>query len=150
MSEKIAQDDEALPEMNFRYYLRVYLAQKILLLPLLIASFILVDIVVLFISVNYTFIEMFYLCGIIMILIVIGSSIIILFERSPLSAYIAALIFGLVPIIEIIIHITMVPQDIASLILAILSIVLAIGVICFLIVYVPLYQNKKKAEKTEG
>jgi len=128
---------------------RDYLSKRIKLLPILVASFVIVDIAALFISVNYTFTEMFYLCGIVMILLAIGSSIIILLERNPLWAYICAIIFGIMPIIEIIIHIATVPQDTASLVLAIISMILAAILICFLIIIVPIYQ-KDKAGKIEG
>lgn len=145
MSDKTIQNDEVKKETTLRKYLK----KRINLLPLLVASFILIDIVVLFISENYTFTEMFYLCGIVLILLAVGSSIIVLLEADPFWAYICAFIFGLIPIIEIIIHLSTVPQDIISLVLAIVTIFLAIALICFLVLVVPLY-HKRKAEKMEG
>ncbi len=145
MNDNSTQDDEMQPETTARNYF----SEKIKLLPILVASFVIVDIAALFISVNYTFTEMFYLCGIVMILLAIGSSIIILLEGNPLWAYICAIVFGLMPIIEIIIHIATVPQDTTSLALAIVTIFLAVVLVCFLIIIVPIYQ-RKKAEKTEG
>ena len=145
MNDNSTQDDEKQPEIT----VRSYFSEKIKLLPILVASFVIVDIAALFISVNYTFTEMFYLCGIVMILLAISSSIIILLEGNPLWAYICAIIFGIMPIIEIIIHIATVPQDTTSLVLAIVTIFLAVVLVCFLIIIVPIYQ-RKKAEKTEG
>jgi len=145
MNGNSTQGEEIQPETTARKYF----SEKIKLLPILVASFVIIDIAALFISVNYTFTEMFYLCGIVMILLAIVCSVIIILEGNPLWAYICAIVLGLMPIIEIIIHIAAVPQDTASLVLAIVSIFLAVVLICFLIIIVPIYQ-KKKAEKTEG
>ena len=146
MTKNKTQDEELPEKINLRYYL----SQKLRLLPLLIGSFILIDITVLFLSANYTFTEIFYLCGIVMILLAIGSSIIILIEGSPIWSFVSAIVFGLIPIIEIIIHISMVPQDTISLILALLTIFLALVMICFLLLFIPFYQKKNEAKAAEG
>ena len=133
-----------------KFTLRQYITDhRIHLLPILLASFVLVDIAAIFISVNYTFTEIFYLCGIIMILLAIGSAVIILLEGKPIWTFIGALFFGIAPIIEITIHLATVPQDTISLILAIFALILALVMIGFLFIAVPYYQ-KKITEEKEG
>ncbi|MEA2070194.1 MAG: hypothetical protein U9O98_02795 [Asgard group archaeon] len=85
--------------------LKDYLPAKNKIISLLLGIFIIINIVALFVSENYSFFDLFLYFGILSIIIAIGTIFLTILSNNFLRSGIVALITGIIPVVEIITHI---------------------------------------------
>ena len=110
MAEKTKQKDEVVQvqrKETFKELLKEYMKEKKIILSILLSMFVLLDIIGIFISANYQFWEIFLYLGIIMILFAAGISYIVIIERNYFWSILSSIIIGLLPTVEIIIHLSL-------------------------------------------
>ncbi|NHJ05631.1 MAG: hypothetical protein EAX90_12465 [Candidatus Heimdallarchaeota archaeon] len=151
MSEKtvlqeISAKEEQEETRDFRSLFLGYLKEKKLILTILLSMFVLLDIIGVFISANYLFKELFLYLGIIMVLFAVGISYIVVSEKNYFWAILSSVIIGLLPTIEIIIHLATIKLEGADLGVTIFALILSISGIIFptLVIYLLALRNMKK------
>ena len=107
-------------------FLIYYFKHKKMLIPVLVSIILTLNIIALFVSAHYDFTFIFLHFGILTLILSILTLVIIVIERNHLWAIFYSILVGLVPLIEISIHIITVKMDTSSLILAIVSIIITI------------------------
>ena len=153
MAEKTKQREEVVikKKETFKDLLKEYLKEKKVILSILLSMFVLLDIIGIFISANYQFWEIFLYLGIIMILFAIGVSYIVITERNYFWSILSSIVIGLLPTIEIIIHLSLWNLTGAELGVSILGLIISICGIFepTLIIYL-LEIREIKQKKKEG
>lgn len=154
MSEKtilpeITAKEEVEETRYFRSLFLGYLKEKKLILTILLSMFVLLDIIGVFISANYLFKELFLYLGIIMVLFAVGISYIVVSERNYFWAILSSVVIGLLPTIEIIIHLATIKLEGADLGVTILALILSICGIIFptLVIYLLAIRNTKNKKE---
>lgn len=130
-------------------YFSYYLKQRSMWISLLLSTFLLLDIITIFVKTNYSFTEIFTYFGILMFLLAGGALTFIYFEENFFWAFLGSLILGIMPLIEIIIVLTKVLTSI-DLGLAILSLFIALllSVLPVILVSIRFKVKNKKSEKS--
>jgi len=156
MSEKtiiqeISAKEEEKETRDFRNLFLEYLKEKKLILTILLSMFVLLDIIGVIISANYLFKELFLYLGIIMVLFAVGISYIVISEKNYFWAILSSVIIGLLPTIEIIIHLATIKLEGADLGVTILALILSICGIIFptLVIYLLAIRNIKNESSLE-
>ncbi|HUU79179.1 MAG TPA: hypothetical protein VMX55_12610 [candidate division Zixibacteria bacterium] len=156
MSEKtiiqeISAKEEEKETRDFRNLFLEYLKEKKLILTILLSMFVLLDIIGVIISANYLFKELFLYLGIIMVLFAVGISYIVVSEKNYFWAILSSVIIGLLPTIEIIIHLATIKLEGADLGVTILALILSICGIIFptLVIYLLAIRNIKNESSLE-
>jgi len=112
-------------ETYFQYYIKHYSTW----ISILISLYLLLDIIMLFFQIHYTFAEIFAYFGIIMILISAGTLTFVYFEKNYFWALLCSIFIGLLTTSETSIYIAIVQMEKVSLVLAIISLVCSIVMI---------------------
>ncbi|MFW9924954.1 MAG: hypothetical protein ACFFDW_16885 [Candidatus Thorarchaeota archaeon] len=130
-------------EQKFSELLKEYiLNNRIIFIKILLSLFILLDIISIIISATYLFYEIFIYSGIMMILIAGNVIFYVILERNLLWSIIGGVILGLVPLIEIIYHISTVVLDIGSIITSVFGLCFSLAVMIAPTVFVIRLNNK--------
>ena len=137
--------DEEVQERYFDYYIK----KNTMWITIFLSLYLLLDIIAIFISTNYTFLYLFLYFGILMMVFGAGVLFFVWREKNYFWAIITALFIGLTPLIEIIIHLATVSMSTASLVMAILSLVIALALtlLPLFLVYWRYYKELKIEEQ---
>jgi hypothetical protein len=139
--ELLEDDDES--ERYFDYYIK----KNTMWISIFISLFVLLDIIAIFLTTNYSFLEIFLYLGILMLLVGSGALYFIWREKNYFWATLASFFLGLTTFIEIVIHLARVSMESSSLIMAILSLVCSLGFIVLPILLVFLKYRKEFYQK---
>jgi hypothetical protein len=129
-------------------YFSYYLKQRSMWISLLVSTFLLLDIITLFMMTNYSFTEIFTYFGILMMLLAAGALTFIFFEGNFFWAFVGSLILGVMPLIEIIIVLTKALTRL-DLYLAILALLIAV-LLCVLPIGLVIIRFKIQNEQLEN
>ncbi|MBK5112379.1 MAG: hypothetical protein JJE41_02020 [Candidatus Heimdallarchaeota archaeon] len=129
-------------------YFSYYLKQRSMWISLLLSTFLLLDIITIFVKTNYSFTKIFAYFGILMLLLAGGALTFIYFEENFFWALLGSLVLGVMPLIEIIIVLTKALTNV-DLGLAILSllIILLLCVLPVILVSIRFKIKNKQSEK---
>ncbi|NHK33014.1 MAG: hypothetical protein FK730_16825 [Asgard group archaeon] len=139
--EPINDDDES--ERYFDYYIK----KNTMWLSIFLSLFVLLDVIAIFLTTNYSFLEIVLYFGILMILVGSGVLYFVWREKNYFWAALASLFLGLTTFIEIIIHLSRVSMGTSSLIMAILSLLVSLGFLILPILLVFLKYRKEFKQK---
>lgn len=128
-------------------YFSYYIKQRPMWISLLLSSYLLLDIIAIFVVTNYSFTKIFIYFGILMMFLAGGTLAFIYFEENFFWASLGSVILGIIPLIEIIIVLTKTLTS-ADLGLAILSLLITLVLIALPVVLV-IIRFKNKEEKSE-
>ncbi|MBD3189208.1 MAG: hypothetical protein GF308_01115 [Candidatus Heimdallarchaeota archaeon] len=144
------QDEEGKEKEEEETYLSYYLKQKRNWFSLLIGLFILLNLLALFLTTNYLLDAIFLYLGILMIIVAGASLFFIAWAENYLWALLASLIYGIMPIIELSIHLATVQVKGASLVFGILSMIIAVGFVFLPFILIFEYQRRKTKKKEQA
>ncbi|HUT81565.1 MAG TPA: hypothetical protein VMZ29_10220 [Candidatus Bathyarchaeia archaeon] len=140
-------NEESIPQqIKSETYLQYYLKHYSMWISILISFYLLLDIIMLLVSIQYTFTELFLYFGILMILISAGTLAFVYFERNYFWGLLAAILIGLLTTIETIIYLAVVNMDTTSLVLAIISLICSIVMIVLPLTLVYLKNMKENSK----
>jgi len=136
-------ENEEEPERYFDYYIK----KNTMWISIFLSMYILLDIIALFLTTNFTFLEIFLYFGILMIIIGSGTLYFTWREKNYFWATMATIFLGLLTFIEIIIHLATVSLNTSSLISAILSLLVSLMFIILPILLVFLKNRQESLNK---
>lgn len=128
-------------------YFSYYLKQRSMWISILLSMFLLLNIISIFVLTIYTFTDVFLYIGILMLVLAGGAHAFIYFEDNYLWAFLAAVILGLIPVIEIIVILTKTLTG-SDLVLAIVSLILGL-ILCILPIVLVYFRFKFKNKNSE-
>ena len=128
-------------------YFSYYLKQRSMWISILLSMFLLLNIISIFVLTIYSFTDVFLYLGILMFVLSGGALAFIYFEDNYLWAFLAAVILGLMPVIEIIIILTKALTG-SDLGLAIVSLILGL-ILCILPIVLVYFRFKFKNKNSE-
>lgn len=139
--EQIENEEES--ERYFDYYIK----KNTMWISIFLSLYVLLDVIAIFLTTNYSFLEIFLYFGILMIIIGSCALYFIWREKNYFWATMVSIFLGLTTFIEIIIHIATVSLSTSSLIIAILSLVGSLGFIILPILLVFLKYRQELIKK---
>jgi len=143
LKESETDGSEKARETYFSYYLK----QRSMWISILLSMFLLLNIISIFVLTIYSFTEVFLYLGILMFVLAGGALAFIYFEDNYLWAFLAAVILGLMPVIEIIVILTKALTG-SDLGLAIVSLILGL-ILCILPIVLVYFRFKFKNKNSE-
>lgn len=128
-------------EEDVETFLSYYLKHIKILIPIFVSIILTLNIIALFVSAHYNFTFIFLHFGILILILSILTLVIIVIERNYFWGIFYALLIGLVPLIELIIHVIKEKMDTTSLVLTIISLIFSV---CFIIAPFILIENYQR------
>jgi hypothetical protein len=150
-SENPEQNAVVQEEEKAERYFDYYIKKNTMWISIFLSLFLLLDIIAVFVSTNYTFFDIFLYFGLLMMLFAAVILYFIWREKNYFWALLASIFLGLTPLIEIIIQIARVTMSTTSLVFAILSLLIALtlAILPILLVYLRYYREFKDTETDE-
>ncbi|MBN1329536.1 MAG: hypothetical protein JXA54_08695 [Candidatus Heimdallarchaeota archaeon] len=142
----MSSEEIIIVESQGETYLQYYLKHYSRWISILISLYLLLDVIMLFVSIQYSFTQLFLYFGILMILISSGTLAFIYFERNYFWALLGSVLIGLLTTIETIIYLSLVSMNTVSLVLAIFSLLFSIAMIFLPILLVYIKNTKEKTK----
>lgn len=117
---------QAVHEKSWIEYFEEYIVKRNHFTAITLLLILTLNIIGLFFSYSYSFFELFFFVGVLIIVLTIDCNLFIALRQDYFAAIICSLVTGLMPLIEVIINLSIKSQTVGSIITSVITLILAL------------------------